>query len=326
MTAATVTPAPQVASSNSHLAAKNGRPSAVEVGIDTWRIVRYLDDDRELRKACVRVGPAGILPEKVAGHRVGVLPAHRMLWAEGHPAVEGLAPPATLHEAEERLLDALADAGLPVGRAGGIGRLDQTVTLEFDDPREGLCFMAGIAAVDVPRVKPAVYGRPPETVYFLAERSGRKLARVYDKGAESNTAPPGRLVRLENQSRFGKEARMSSETISSSQVSESLFKARFAPVAASCDGLTAATLPLLAERVADKVADGKMTYRQAERLIGFLVLKGQKAPRYAPRTERRRMAELREHGLVLADPLTDPIEVDLADGIEEALAAWTRDA
>jgi len=262
------------------------------------------------------------LPDKVAGHRVGVLPGHRMLWAEGHPAVEGLAPPATLHRAEQQLLDALADAGLPVGRAGGIGRLDQTVTLEFDDPREGLCFLAGIAAVDVPRLKPAVYGRPPETVYLLAEKTGRKLARVYDKGVESNIAPPGRLVRLENQSRFGKQSRMSSETISSPEVSEALFKARFAPVAASCEGLTAATLPVLAEHLRERVRDGKMTAREAERLGGFLLVGGEG---YSRPTRWRRRRELREHGLVLADPLTDPIEVDLAEGVEAALAAWAGD-
>lgn len=296
------------------------------MGIDTWRVVRYLDEDRELRAAsalCTQPTRRGLMaPEKVAGHRVGVIPGHRMLWCEGHPAVDGLAAPASLAVAEEQLLAGLSDVGMPLGRDGGVGRLDQTVTLEFGADDEGLLLLAGLAAVDVPRLKPAIYGRPPETVYLLGARSGRALARAYDKGLESGTAPRGRLVRLENQTRFGKEARMRAQVHAEApELPARLFEGRFAPVAESCHGITAATLPVLADEVRERVQDGRMTFREAERLSGYLLL-GDALP--VPRTTRwRRRRELRDHGLVLGDPLRDPLRVDLGGALEAALEAWS---
>jgi hypothetical protein len=60
---------------------------------------------------------------------------------------------------------------------------------------------------------------------------------------------------------------------------------------------------------------------QAERMLGYLTLGGKGL---SPATQRRRRKELREHGLVLADPLGEEIAVDLAEGIEAAVDAWSR--
>lgn len=317
-----MTPERGVVFCNTHLTAKNGRPVVAEHGVDTWRVSRYLDSDRELAAVSAAVGPRGVLAEKIGGHTVGVIPGHRMQWFEGHPAVEGLAHPTTLATAEEALLGALADAGWPLGRDAGVGRLDLTVTLRFADPREGLAFLAALAHVDVPRVKPAVYGRPPETVYFLGERSSRMLARVYDKGVEANTARAGELIRLEDQRRFQKSRRMRVAEYAgpTSRVPE-MFTRRFAPVAESAHGLHAATLPVLAERMTQLVRDGAMTVREAERLAGSLLLHGEDL--LPERTRRRRRRELRHHGLVLADAFADPLEVDVGEALDAALAAWS---
>jgi hypothetical protein len=99
-----------------------------------------------------------------------------------------------------------------------------------------------------------------------------------------------------------------------------LFAARFAPVAASAQGLTAATADVLADELVRRVEAGSMTGREAERLGGFLAVRGAGLSR-ATRTRRR--SELRKHGLVLADPLSDPVSVDLAEGIEAAVEAWS---
>lgn len=314
-------------SCNTHLTATTGRPpTPKETGIDTWRLVRYLDSDNELDHACSRTDDRGLLPDLIAGHRVGVLPAYRMLWIEGHPVDEGLAAPATLKDAERRVLDALDNAYMPTGKNGGIGRLDQTVTLRFDTPDQGIAFLYGVASADLPRSKPAVYGNPPETVYVLAEQSGRKLARVYDKGLESGTAERGQLIRLENQTRFGKEARMSADTLSDyPEFTSGKFRQRFAPLAESLDGVHAASLPVLAEHLAEKVHTGELTPRQAERFGGYLLLSGTRFG-MPSRTRRRRRRELRDHGLVLANPLTDPVDVDLGEALDVALNAWGNDA
>lgn len=311
--------------SNSHLADKTVRPDrlgAVESGVDTWRLARYLDRDVDLDQAValcsVLTGSGGLHPEKIAGHRVGVLPGHRMLWMEGHPAVEGLAQPSDLAAAEKRLHEAIAAANLPIGRDAGCGRLDSTVTLAMPDSSTGLAFLAGLAVVDVPRSKPAVYGRPPETVYFLSEVGGRKLARAYDKGLESKTAPRGLRIRLEAQTRYTKEARRAVNDLDPARS----FSKRFTPVAEATDGLTAATFPVVADRVAELVQDGRLTTLQAEKLLGYLALQG-RMPIH-PRTRRRRRRELRRHGLVLVDPLEDPVDVDLGEALDAALAAWSN--
>jgi hypothetical protein len=66
-----------------------------------------------------------------------------------------------------------------------------------------------------------------------------------------------------------------------------------------------------------------MTYRQAERAVGFAVLSEVgETPSRSRAYERR--ALLRDHGLVLADDFYEPVEVELADVLERALdsPAW----
>lgn len=303
--------------------ATNGTPpTAIAAGIDTWRLVRYLDDDDELRAVVGFVGRQGVAAEKIEGHTVGVLPGHRMLWIEGHPEVDGLAAPRSLADAERRVLDGLQGVGYPIGTDAGVGRLDQTVTLRFEDPREGSAFLEGMAWVDVPRCKPAIYGRPVETVYLLGERSGRTLARIYDEGLKHRTAERGRLVRLENQTRYTKPTRVRAAKHAESPLAPIHFKQRFAPVAESAHGLHAVTLPVIRERVQAMVREGDLTNREAERMLGFLML-GAEGARYPRRTLYRRRREVRRHGLVMVDPLADPIDVDLGEALNEALRAWS---
>lgn len=310
---------------NTPLAFKTETPQATEVGIDTWRLIRYLDDDKDLRRAVRFLD--GRTFQKVDNHAVGVMPGHRLMWLEGHPVVDGLAAPRTLDSCRDRVLGALDDHGLPVGRDGGVSRLDCTCTLEFPDERAGLAFLEGVSVAEVPRTKPAVYGRPPETVYLLSRVGGRKLARIYDKGVEARSAPPGRLVRLEDQRRFATNARMAlREYITDQGLAEAHFRGRFAPLAESAQGLHAATLPVLAEELRRRVADGEVAYRQAERLMGYLALQNSDAIRLSQPTSWRRRKELRELGLVLVNPMEDPIDVDLGAALDAALEAWSADA
>jgi hypothetical protein len=246
-----------------------------------------------------------------------------MLFVEGHPAVEGLAHPATLPDAARDVLEAVHEAGFPLGRDGGVGRADGTVTLGFEQPNQGIAVLQGVAALDFPRSMPVVYGHPPQTVYIAGERTAARKARVYDKGLETLTAPPGTLVRFENQVRYGKELRRVVDDVDLAHVRRR-YEARFGPMAKSASGVTVASIPVVAAKIADQVAAGEMRHQRAERLLGFMLLHQAGQRRGMPgRTLRRRRAELRDAGLVLADDFYEPVEVNLGETIEAALAAWS---
>jgi hypothetical protein len=310
---------------NTRLTAKTGRPEVAESGVDTWRLLRRFDDDRDLQRV-EKLARAREVRDAIDGHRWGLVPGRGLLWIEGHPSVDGLASPGLLSSCLERSLEQLGDAGVPLGRDAGIGRLDLTATLRFADRRQGAAFLAAVAKVDVPRCKPAIYGSPPETVYLLAERSGAKLARIYCKGTESRTAPYGELVRLEDQRRFKGGSRLSTEAVvqNGEVLSNALFNRRFAPVALASEGVTIATADVLADRLAELVLEGRCSAAKGCRLLGFLV-HGDRGM-VPDRTARRWRAELRQLGLILADPMEDPLEVDVAAGVEAALEVWSRDA
>jgi hypothetical protein len=306
-----------------NLSAKTG--TAREAGIDTWRLVRYLDDDRDLQRAVSLCEDAGrglaLSRQRPCDHVVGVLPGHRMLFAEGHPAVEGLAHPATLPEVAASVLTAIEEAGFPLGRDAGVARADGTVTVGFEDGNQGLAVLQGVAALDFPRSMPVVWGRPPQTVY-IANESGRGMkARIYDKALESLSGPAGTAVRFENQARYPKPMRRAVDEVDLEHVRDR-FQARFGPLAKSAAGLTVASLPVIAARVHERIQAGEIPRREAERLLGFMALHQAGDRGYARRTMFRRRGELRERGLVLADDFFQPVEVNLGDTIEAALAAW----
>jgi hypothetical protein len=289
-------------------------------------LVRYLDSDRDLQRALSLCEDSGrglaLFSERPRDHVVGVLPGHRMLFIEGHPAVEGLAHPTRLPTAASEVLGAVEAVGFPLGRDAGVGRADGTVTLHFDHGNQGIAVLQGVAALDFPRSMPVVYGHPPQTVYVAGERTAARKARVYDKGLETLTAPPGTLVRFENQARYRKETRRMIEEVDLAHVRDR-FQARFRPLAKSASGVTVASLPVVAARVHERVLAGEMTLRRAERLVGYLALHQSGGRSYPRRTMFRRRAELRECGLELADDFFEPVEVHLGETIEAALEAWT---
>lgn len=316
-----------VGSCNTPRTLKSERPPTVkEVGIDTWRLTRYLDDDElaVAKNSC----PGPVSDQKVHGHRWGVITGARMLWIEGHPAVERLCPPPDLPDSQARVLEHLDTLGVPIGTDGGVGRLDVTATLRFDQPEEGAALLQAMAMVDVPRRKPAVFGRPPETVYWMAPQGKRMLERIYCKGTEaakrgdhSAIAPYGQHVRFEAQVRYDRAARMKADVLAEHPpIPAETFKRRFGPVALSSEGLTAATAQVISDRLVDDVESGRLAARTAETLIGYLQA-GERLP-FSAATHRRRRRELRKLGLVLLNPMEDPIEVDVGAAVEAAMAAW----
>src|SRR5438045_9432402 len=86
-------------------------------GVDTWSICWYLRDQSPAWRAMEslateRGARSRLLPESVAGHRVGWFPGTGLLFAEGHPERGGLAPASALPAAAESVRSGLADRGI----------------------------------------------------------------------------------------------------------------------------------------------------------------------------------------------------------------------
>lgn len=330
-----------------------GYPVIDAAGVDTWSVCWYLGVDSPGQKAMQalatdRAPRSQLLPDKVAGHRVGWFPGTRLLFAEGHPAGEGsLCRSDELPASLERLSGCLRDYGIlspdfpllpvfapegPRSRGGegfgGIRRLDSTVDLSFDHPIEGLAALAGVAALPLPRMKTQVMrevgGRRVETVYFRGSSGKRVLGRWYDKGLESGAAPRGLRVRPEDQRRFPKESRLDVEAVASSTYVRDAFVRRFEPLWRASKGVKVGGVMELAARLAELQDEGAITPSEAKRIAGHLVLDAAEAQRQSRSQCFRDRADARRHGLVLADGVLDEVEVDLGEVLERALDsdAW----
>ena len=319
-------------------------------GVDTWSPCWYVDRDSLAADwlddlATVPTARGALLPEPIAGHRVGWNRAAGMLYAEGHPSPDGLCSPDRLPDRLGELVAGLLAADVPVPpgvtedvwTAGmgsvresgfaGVRRLDSTVDLAVDSTAQGLAIMAGVAAVarDAPRCVAEVFfsadGSGVETVY-LRGSSGRKvLGRMYDKGRESASAPRGMLLRPEDQRRFVKGTRRDVGELTAPYVRER-FAQRFYPLYQASKGVTVAGPIILAQKLADAVERGDLSAAQAERVAGHMLLsaaarRGRGGVSRA--TGYRRKALARELGLVLADGVVQEVEVDLHEVLERAL-------
>jgi hypothetical protein len=320
---------------------------AVAAGVDTWSVAWYVGSDSVgshamERLATVPAPRSRLLPDPVGGYRVGWFPGVGMVFAEGHPGGDSLCSPGRLPEALERLRGSLEEVGvwMPFGRSrpgwgpgatpvadgfAGIRRLDLTVDLEFGSGGEGLAVLAGVAAMTMPRLVTSLQrqsgGRAIETVYLKGSGGRRILGRWYDKGIESGLADRGRLVRPEDQRRFGSGARLAPQAVEESAVLKALFQQRFLPLWRATEGVTVASVVELIEKVAQLRDAGELTPRQAESLVGFLGFEAAGVENGAASTRYRRAAAARELGLVLADGTTDEVDVDLHAVLEAALEA-----
>jgi hypothetical protein len=326
-------------------------------GVDTWSVAWYAAEGSTTHRAaealCIQPSARGrVMKEKVNGHVIGWMPHQNMLYAEGHPAdLGGLARADSLPEAFSRLVEAIEDYGVLPPRYGnaialhgpdermrrafggtgfaGVRRLDATADMYFEQSAEGLASLAGVAALPVPRVVSDIWRNPGETsvraVFYRGLSGKRILGRWYDKGVETREMVKGRWIRPEAQWRFPKSARPTLESVSDPKGLRNLFVGRFQTLYQASKGITVGTPIELAIRLKEMQEDGEITPAAAERMAGFLVLdtvgghnisKGKLA---SDRTLERRRAEARRHGLVTANGVSDPVEINLSEVIEQAL-------
>jgi hypothetical protein len=297
-----------------------------ETGIDTARFLYRLTDPTHQQHASEHLHRPAPMGELKAGY----LPAFELLWVEGRPMElfgddAALLPAGALGDAEGAVRELLATHGL-AAQPAGVSRVDVTATMRLDRPAEGWAILRGMAALDVPRRKPEVIGRPPETVYWATER-GAKRERAYDKGLQLGSAPAGLHVRLEAQTRYRADQRSWAAQWDAPRVRDT-FRRRFAPMANSAEGLRVADRRQLEEQLREFAARGTITPRMAELLMGHVAAESVGLPGRARATRYRRRAELRRLGLAQAlDGLDDDtLDVDLGDVLADVLASprWSE--
>jgi len=322
-----------------------------EAGVDTWSLSWYADRDgrcaRYMRQLATVPGARGsrLLPESIAGHRVGMFPTG-LLFAEGRPDPGGLCRPSELTVRALEVQQGLIARGVPLEGGerpfmslgdmsegwAGLRRLDVTVNVDAATRAEGLALLAGIAACvrDAPGQAEVRYGldRHVETVYLRGYGGKRVLGRWYDKGLESASDYRGLLIRAEDQRRWGKLDRRDPWELDAAALA-GLFRRRFYALWQATKGVRVAGPVVLAERLVEAVAEGRVTPQQATVLCGHLMLKvvaGRNGAGIARSTMYRYEKRARELGLVVADGVLEEVEVDLGDVLERVLDtdAWER--
>jgi hypothetical protein len=318
-------------------------------GVDTWCLNWRLEDGRGSAwraadaMATVKTKTGSMLPgDAVQGHRVIWESGHNLLRAEGHPSGDKaqLATVAELEAAKDRVMDELHALGLEVPRQTGrflnsphqclgVSRLDPTVNLATDSAAHGLSLLEGVAAVEPERFRDSVSWRhgPDQALSSVSWRGKRGvLARVYDKGLESKTAPRGELLRFEGQLRWPGDARRWVEELTAEYVGGK-FRDRFVPLWRASEGVKIVTMQSAVTELVQRVNRGDLRITEAEQALGHLVF-SKAGVQYRSRQTRYRRRELvRSLGLVLGDgKLQAEQQVDLHEVLDAVVSsdAWER--
>ena len=304
---------------------KRGRVLAA--GVDTWSPCWYALPGSPLARALGALATeptarARLLPEPVAGYRVGWFPEPALAFAEGRPGADGLIAAAELPAAMARLQGALADLGIPIGAVpcAGLRRLDVAVDLLTDSPAEGLALLECVAAASLGAGKLLAYRsqRRVEGVALQAA-AGRTLARLYDKGAQTGAAPRGRWLRFEAQWRFPRNSRPAPDRLEAALLRER-FARRFAPLWQAAGGVRIGGAVELGERIGAAVASGQLLPSRARSLAGYLLLSALGVPQGARRTTYELDHECRQLGLSVSLLQGPERRLDVASVLDECLA------
>jgi hypothetical protein len=222
-------------------------------------------------------------------------------------------------------------SGTDVGAAREVRRFDLASELRFDRSSDGLAFLRGVSGICPPRMRNTLEvagDGSVMTVYVKTAKRGVVKARIYDKGRESGSDPPGRRVRIEAQERPPRSKRYSPEAFVGLDLTTTFGRTMQPYLQAEQVTLTGpdgAVAELLARAVRRE-----LSHARAERLAGaasFLkfagraayVTEGDSVKRNNERSSRRLKA-LRDAGIVLADELPAesvlPVSELLRDAIE----------
>lgn len=305
---------------------RRGRVEAA--GVDTWSPCWYAEPGSALARAVQALATqrsrfACLLPEAIAGYRVGWFPESRLVFAEGRPSTGGLVGAADLQGAMRRLRRSMADLGLPVAGvpSGGLRRIDVAVDFWSETAAEGLALLECVGTSAPGAGKVAVYRseRCIESV-LVKTRAGRTRGRLYDKGAQSGRAPRGHWLRFEAQWRFPRGARPRLEEVDGSVLRDHFWR-RFEGLWQAAGGHRVGGLATVAERIEGAVVSGQLLPSRARSIAGYLLLSAAGVPQGAKRTTYELERECRELGLSVSLLAERERSVDVARVLEECFVA-----
>jgi hypothetical protein len=263
-------------------------------------------------------------------YRAGVYP-DGLVYAEGRAAAiadgsresHRLASVSDVALAARQVVGDLGGLGLELDGVVEVGRLDLASELLFDDGRDGLALLHGLARVDLPWLKrfPAETRYGVESVEWRTLQGSAIVMRGYDKGLESKTAGRGERVRLERQSRKRKGRALAVAKLATEDLRALYLGRELRAIAEQARPVTMCSTPDAIELVNAMVAAGDVSRREAEGVLGFLV-GGRQAGEYARRTWYRRWGQLRQYGIALDDLRQRPVEIPVARYVDAMASAW----
>lgn len=229
---------------------------------------------------------------------------------------------AAVHElpSAERVAQRVAqDNGAYTGAdSARLGRLDLASELRFARGDAGRAFLHALSTMDVPWCKSRTDGRKGdgiETVSFHGTRGKTIYLRAYDKGVESETAPPGERIRVERQKRFRKTREPDVFDITSANL-HSMYVGREFRHLVDLPTATVTDVPGALQTLWERAE----TPQQAERMAGYIVMGS--VLDYERPTRYRRAAELRSLGICVDHTQTERVEVPVGRYLETLAAVW----
>lgn len=319
-------------------------------------LVTEADDPRPLR-VVPAPGRAVRLSRRIDGlGTVGAFPAASMLFVEGRARAlhrrdekdHGLAHVSQLSDTEDQVLTHL---GSLLGRRpeapAALRRVDLTGEIRFDRGEDGRELLSLLDLLHIPRHKLSPVreqgGPGVETVYWRTAGRSVPVLRAYDKGVESKTAPPGERIRIERQIRYGSQQRPALGQFLQGDLAALYAKPlRRWLAGGTAIGTAGELLRLLTDAAliwpkywssgsswasrTGTVHCSLWPARKVERVVGILALidaYGAAWPAWSPKQRQRRMAEVRELGVVVVD---QPVSIDLDGAIDSLCALWEREA
>jgi len=313
------------------------------------------DDHRPLR-VVPAPGASVRLSHRLDGlGTIGAFPGASMLYLEGRArALErrdetdhGLGRPADLPAVQDQVCEQLGQLlGAPLATPA-VRRIDLTGELSFRRGEDGRELLWLIDQLHSPNHKTSPVrekgGPGIETAYWRTPRRSVPVLRVYDKGVESGTASAGERVRIERQIRYDSRTR----STLSQWLTRDLGALYVTPLKRwLIEGVAAGTPAQLIRLLTDaaviwptywsagccwcsrtgRVHQSVWPARKVERVLGTLAVVdsyGAAWPAWSAKQRQRRMAEIRELGLLVTE---HPVRVDVDQAVGQLCHLWQQAA
>lgn len=220
------------------------------------------------------------------------------------------------------------------GHPSEVRRYDLASELRFSAAADGLSFLRSVGGMIPARsrgtLEVAADGQVM-TAYVRTAKRGVVHARIYDKGRESGSDPPGLRVRIESQNRPAKAKRYPPHVLAEIDLSAT-FGRTMSPYLHADELLVAGPDGAVVE-LASRAIRGELSHAKAERLIGSVALlkhggravydrDGATSKRNNERSARRLKA-LRDEGIALDRELPPDATVPVSELLRDAIERFT---